>query len=261
MSYKAKMKRMIITLLVFVCFVSLSPLALANVNEGFEYSVEPGVSMRQDGTAEFDISVTGVDVYAGAQFELILSEGVSIESIAFDKGAGFSTIPPTYARGAYYFSLIAGTNEYEGDFTCTVEISYKGTEPAEIIISEIQVYYIVAPGDVESAINSISSTIKILPFGYVMIGDTAIPLGWLAQNWIWILVSLIVIATVIIIVVRQRRTKKKIEERAKKIQSDTEPESDKNKVTIDKDEYERLIALKHEKELQSTESDNETGTQ
>jgi len=239
-TYYIYMKKVIFTLLVFTLLLSLSPPASAN--EGFGYSVDTRVMINQDGTADFDIQVTGVDVYAGAQFELILSEGVSIEGISFDKGAGFSTIAPTYARGSYFFSLIAGTNEYEGDFTCTVSILYEGTEPAEITVAEIQTYFIVSPGVVETYVSDTKTVIEVLPFGYVVIGDTVIPLSWLRRNWIWIVLSIVVAAVITMLLVLRRRKRKKAESAAAKAQPTGE--SDGEQITIDKAEYERLIAMK-----------------
>jgi len=204
-TYKSFMKKIVFTFLVLVFIISLSSTALAN--EGFEYTVDPRVRVSSDGTAEFEIHVTGIDVYAGAQFELILSEGVSIENVAFDKGSGFSSIPPTYARGSYFFSLIAGTNEYEGDFTCTVEILYDGTEPAQIVIAEIQTYYIVEPGNVDAAINDTRKVIEILPFDYVVIGEEPPPLTQLVRDWMWPIIAgvAIIIIILIAIILRQQR--------------------------------------------------------
>ena len=239
-TYYIYMKKVIFTLLVFAFLISTAPPVSAN--EGFGYTVDPRVMINQNGTADFDIQVTGVDVYAGAQFELILSEGVSIESISFDKGAGFSTIAPTYARGSYFFSLIAGTNEYEGDFTCTVSILYEGAEPAEITVVEIQTYFIVSPGDVESYASDTKTVIEVLPFGYVVIGDVVLPLSWLRRNWIWIVLLIVVAATVITLLALRRRKRKKAESSAgeAKIAGETGGEQ----ITIDKAEYERLMAIK-----------------
>jgi len=234
------MKKVIVTLFIFSLLYSISPPVIAN--EEFGYTVDPRVIINQDGTADFDIQVTGVDVYAGAQFELILSEGVSIESISFDKGTGFSTIAPTYARGSYFFSLIAGTNEYEGDFICTVSILYEGTEPAEITVAEIQTYFIISPGDVETYANDTKTVIEVLPFGYVVIGDTAIPLSWLRKNWIWIVLLIVVAAAIITLFALRRRKRKKAESAAAESQS--VGKSGSEQITIDKAEYERLMALK-----------------
>jgi len=199
------MKKLTFFLLIFVLTLSLTPFALAS--EGFGYSVDPRVRMDQDGSAEFEIHVTGLGAYAGAQFELILSESVSIESVAFNKGSGFSTIQPTYARGSYFFSLIAGRNEYEGDLICTVSIIYEGTEPAQITIVEIQTHFIVSPGDVESFTNNTHTVIEILPFDYITIDDLPVPLAFLRQHWIWFVAgaAVIVFAVLIFIIIRQQR--------------------------------------------------------
>ena len=240
--HNTRMKKGIMITLVFVLALSFSPLAAANSNEGFEYSVDSRVRMNEDGTAEFDIRVTGLDVYAGAQLELILSDGVSIESVSFDKVSGFSSIPPTYARGSYFFSLIAGTNEYEGDFICTVSILYEGTEPAQITIAEIQTYFIVEPGNIDTTVNNTQTVIEVLPFGYVTIDDSLIPLAWLRQNWIWLVIIAAVIAAVITVIVVHHKKRKKAKNASGKRQASGE--SDSELITIDKAEYERLIANK-----------------
>jgi len=210
--YDSHMKKLIPLMLVFILAISLS--SFASANEGFGYTVDSSVRLNRNGTAEFDIHVTGVDEYAGAQFELILGEGVSIESIAFDKGAGFSTIPPTYARGSHFFSLIAGTNEYEGDFTCTVEILYEGTEPVQIIIAEIQTYFIIEPGNVETSINDTRSVINILPYGYIVIGEDPLPLARLARDWMWPIIAGVAVVFIILITIIMRQQRKIIAAKA-----------------------------------------------
>jgi len=200
------MKRAIQILLVISLALSLSVLALAD--GGFDYTVEQRVRIGQDGTADIDIHVTNPGTFAGAQFEVILSDGVSIEKIFFDNEQGSGTIPPTYARGSYFFSLIAGTNEFEGDFTCTLSILYEGTEPAYITVAEIQTHYIVRPGNVETTVNDTQTVIELIPHSYLMIGDNLIPLGFFRKNWVWITAIIVVAAIVTFVLLRNRRKKK-----------------------------------------------------
>jgi len=192
--------------IIFIILItSISPLALAA--GGFGYAVDSSiVKLSQDGTAEISIYVTDIDKIAGAQFELILSDGISIEGISFDNDRGSGTIPPTFARGSYFFSLISGTNEYEGNFVCTVSILYEGTEPVQIIITEIQTHFIVSPGNVETTINDTQTVIDILPYEYWTIEDEQTPLALIKQNWIWFVIAaaVIVFAVLVFIIVRQQ---------------------------------------------------------
>ena len=215
MTYSKLIKKSTQVIIIIVLILSISPLAVAN--EGFGYTVDSRVRMDQDGTADFDINVTGLDIYAGAQFELILSEGVSIESVAFNKGSGFSTIQPTFARGSYFFSLIAGTNEFDGDLVCTVRILYEGSEPAQITIAEIQTHFIVSPGDVETFVNNTQTVIEILPLDYVTLDDVPIPLAFLRQHWIWFVIgaAAIIFTVLMYIIIRQQGKLKAANAKAK----------------------------------------------
>jgi len=199
-------KKAISICICLILILSFSPLVFAN--EGFGYTVDSReVRLSQDGTADFDIHVINVDVFAGAQFELILSDGVSIEDISFSNERGSGTIPPTHARGSYFFSLISGTNEFEGDFICTVSILYEGTENAQIIIAEIQTHFIESPGNVETTVNDVQTVITVLPFEFWIIEDVLTPLAFLRQHWLWFVIAAaaVVFTTLVFVIIRQQR--------------------------------------------------------
>jgi len=201
------------------------------------HSSPESVSVNSEGIAEIEITVSGgYDIYAGAQFELILGEGVAIESVSFDKGGNSNIIPPTLARGSYFFSLFAGMNEFEGDFTCSVTISLEGNEPSEVTIVEIQRYYVESPGVVLTTTDSTQSVIQVMPVR--ALGDSLIPLGFFAQYGLWLIIA-VAAAVVAILLIRKRRKKN----------------ADKGKITIDKAEYERLLAQRDEAKRGNTDSE------
>ena len=211
------------------------------------HSVSQNVSIGIDGTADIEIVVPGDgDVFAGAQFELILSEGVTIEGVSFNLGNNTNIIPPTPARGSYFFSLFSGTNGFEGDIICTVTVAYAGTEPAQVTVAEIQRYSIDSPGEVSTIFDSTQSIIQILPEGYIE--DGSLPAGFLKQDRPWIIIVVIIAAVIAVLLVLLRmRNKKAALDR-------TQGESGNETITIDKAEYERLLAGRTESERR-TDSD------
>ena len=160
--YIGKLKKSTATLLVLVALTMLCMAAALATSP--TYAVLTSVQIGEDGFAEFDIRVSITGIYAGAQFELILDRGISIERVSFDKGRNAGVIPPTFARGSYFFSLISGTNEYEGDLICTVRISYNERVPANITVAGIQSHYIISRGNVSTSTDSTRSTILVNPY-------------------------------------------------------------------------------------------------
>jgi len=148
-----------IILITFAVFCTSAALAAAPT-----YRVPASAYTDEEGLASFEINVSIAGVYAGAQFELILDNGITIERVSFNKGGGAGVLPPTFARGSYYFSLIAGGNNYDGDLVCTVRISYTGKEPAEITVAGIQSHFVNSPGNVTTYTNSSRSTILVIPY-------------------------------------------------------------------------------------------------
>jgi len=205
-------KRIAAVILILITVLISAPFVYA---ESLAHEAPEQVRIGEDGTANFDIKVTGVDVYAGAQFELILGEGIVIDSIAFDKGTSAGIIPPTFARGSYFFSLISGTNGYEGDFICTVSISYDGNEPAELIVAEIQTYFIKKPGNVTTTTDDAQSVVEVLPFGYVEIGDEKTPLAFLRDNWLWLMLAAAAGVAASYVYIKLRNKIKALEEKVK----------------------------------------------
>jgi len=156
------MKKFIATMIILITFaVFCMSAALAAAPT---YRVPAVVYTDEDGYASFEINVSIAGVYAGAQFELILDNGITIEKVSFNKGGGAGVVPPTLARGSYYFSLIAGANNYEGDLICTVRISYAGKESAKITVAGIQSHFINSPGNVSAYTNPSKSTILVIPY-------------------------------------------------------------------------------------------------
>jgi len=236
------MKKAFLSIIIITAFIILT--ATTAFAGELSHSAPQSVSIGGDGFADIEITVSGGgEMFAGAQFELILGDGVTIEKVSFNKGGNSNIIPPTEARGSYFFSLFAGKNEFAGDFTCTVTISYEGTEPSQIIVAEIQRYVIKSPGDVATTIDSTQSIIEIQPAR--TIGGMNIPIGSIAQNWIWIVVIALAAGVIILILLRKRMEKK----------------AGKEKITIDKAEYERLLARQDEAGQQKTGPDTSSDDQ
>ena len=232
-SFIRQIKRITATAIVVFSVIVASPFVSA---DSLAHEAPERVRIGEDGTADFDIKVTGVDVYAGAQFELILGEGVEILEIAFDKGTSAGIIPPTFARGSYFFSLISGTNGYEGDFTCTVSISYGGKEPAEIIVAEIQTYFIKKPGNVATTVDGEESVIEVLPFGYVEIGDEKTPLAFFRENWLWLLLAAAAGVAASYVFIRLRNKIKTLEQAVKGQSAGEEPLTiDNGQLTVEEE--------------------------
>ena len=204
----------------------LLPIAAAAFAGELTHIAPGSVTAGGDGSADIEITVSGGDeAYAGAQFELVLGEGITIEAVSFDKGNKSGVIPPTYARGSYFFSLFAGANEFEGDFTCTVTISLEGTESSWVKVAEIQRYHLLGPGNVETAIDSTESLIEVRAAG------SFAPLSLLTHNLLW--VALIVVAAALAVALLALRSHMK-------------KQAPEGTVTIDRAEYELLLAQRAE---------------
>ena len=156
-----KMKMSVIVLLLAAFSVLCVPVVLA---ASLSYSAPASVVVDENGLAQINIKVSLSGIRAGVQFELMLDDGVSIEGVSFDTGKNMGVIPPTFARGSYYFSLISGTNEFQGDIICTVKISYKGAVPATVTVAGIQDHYIISKGNVSTDIDTTKSIIQVLPY-------------------------------------------------------------------------------------------------
>jgi len=168
--------------------------------ETLDYKAPQKIYVGDDGTAQLEISVSGGEnAYAGAQFELVLGVGIEILDVSFDKGGNSNVIPPAETRGSHFFSLFSGTNEFEGDFTCTVTLSYEGTEPGFVTVAEIQRYFIESPGYVSTTSNSDTIVIEVLTSRNLF-----------EQSWFWLIIAFIAtFALMSVMSVRLKRRKKK----------------------------------------------------
>ena len=211
----------------------LLPIAAAAFAGELTHIAPNSVTAGGDGSANIEITVSGgSEAYAGAQFELVLGEGITIEAVSFDKGNNSGVIPPTFARGSYFFSLFAGTNEFEGDFTCTVTISLEGEESSWVKVAEIQRYHLLGPGIVETAIDSTESLIEVRAAG------SFAPLSVLTHNWLWVVLIAVAAALAACLIVLHRHMKKQAPE---------------GTVTIGRAEYERLLAQSDENDRQTSD--------
>jgi len=159
---KRKIKKLITVIFITVVFVILLTPVTTAVSP--TYTAPVRTTVDAEGHAQFEIKVTPAGSYAGIQFEIILDNGISIESISFNKGDNSGILPPTLARGSYFFSIFSKINEFEGEMICTVKISYTGRETPAVTIAGIQSYYVENRGNVSTETSSISRTVTIDPY-------------------------------------------------------------------------------------------------
>ena len=256
------MKKLLLFLFVLMLLISSNLYVFAASQ--LAYTVDDSIRISRDGTAAIDIKVTVLDSYAGAQFEVVLDSDISIESVVFDVGTSAGIIPPTFARGAWYFSLISGENGYSGDFTCTMTIFYEGEEPTTVTITEIQVYSVISPGKVDSQIESTDSIIQILPLNYKGPQAASTFLDFLKANLLIIIISVVALAVIIILMFRMKKNNEKLLAALaarNQIQTDTgaenkEKEHDKDKPIQDEDKPIPAPTSEHNEEDISAEIDS-----
>jgi len=130
------LKKKMVTVLIIVFCLAASfaiPVSAATVNFVSE------IVLEQTQT-EFDVvfTVTQQEAYAGAEFALQCPENVAVKSIKYSGEK--SSAGPTAARGFVWFTYFSGKNDYSGNMTATVTLSYSGAENTSIVLDHISVH-------------------------------------------------------------------------------------------------------------------------
>jgi len=162
--YKSTINKINIALSILLLTLFMLSFSFTTLASAPSYSVPAGVETDEEGYAQFEIVIYLPGAYAGVQIELILDSGISIESVSFNKGNSSGVLPPTYARGSYFFSLISGANEYRGDLICTVKLSSGEKTLTGVTVAQVQSYYIVDRGNVSTGVDSTQTEIIVKPY-------------------------------------------------------------------------------------------------
>jgi hypothetical protein len=142
------MKKILAALLIAILtanmFITTAAAAVVGV---LDYSVSSTrVDLTAAGTGSFDITVPGsVTSYAGVEFEVQLSGGVTISSVSYSGLTGASAIPPTTPPGGQkpstvYFSCYALENKFTDALTCTINVTCEGLAETTLTVKEIKQY-------------------------------------------------------------------------------------------------------------------------
>jgi len=123
-----------VLIIVFCLAASFAiPVSAAAVNSVSE------IVLEQTQT-EFDIvfTVTNQEAYAGAEFALQCPENVTVRSVKYSGEK--SSAGPTAARGFVWFTYFSGKNDYSGNMTATVTLSYNGRENTLVVLDHISIH-------------------------------------------------------------------------------------------------------------------------
>jgi hypothetical protein len=85
-----------------------------------------------------EIAINNPNAYAGAEFGVQCSDGVTVKSIKYSKDT--SKVGPAVARGLTWFSYYSGNNDFSGKVIATIELEYTGNENTSIVIDNIGIY-------------------------------------------------------------------------------------------------------------------------
>lgn len=85
-----------------------------------------------------DITVTSAAAYAGAEFGLLCSEGVTVKSVSYNTQS--MTAGPTLANHLYWFSYFSNSNTFQNAVTATVTLEYTGSQNTSVVIHDVSVY-------------------------------------------------------------------------------------------------------------------------
>jgi len=175
------MKRIITAALIAIIIIGMmAPTAFAAKIGVLDYSVSTNnVALTKEGDGSFTITVPKpavFDKYAGVEFEVQLSAGVTITSVSYsirDVGTtGPKLLPSSPGKDIYFFSCsVLTVNTLTANLTCTVNVSYKGTGAASFTVNEITLYAIDPPHDLSSFVSEKTTKINLTPFGGVIGGD------------------------------------------------------------------------------------------
>lgn len=168
------MKKIISSLLLVVMIAGLlAPMALAE-NNYLKYTVtEEKVLLGEDGKGSFQITIDDPEEYgrpkdyAGVQYAVRLSKGVEICSVTYSNPKIINPISPQAdSLGDFYFSTgFVTENLYSGPLTCTINISYTGTDKTKIEILDIKQIIINNTDHEVSTITSKSAfSVWLIPF-------------------------------------------------------------------------------------------------
>ncbi len=84
------------------------------------------------------ITVNHSEDYAGAEFGLVCSDGVTVKSVSYSKSS--SKAGPTMVGNTAWFSYFSGSNEYRGSMTATVSLQYTGTQNSSLVLKTVSIY-------------------------------------------------------------------------------------------------------------------------
>ena len=128
-------KKITAVLIIVFCLAAsfVIPVSAATVN------AVPEIVLEQT-QVEFDIvfTVTNQEAYAGAEFALQCPENVTVKSVKYSGEK--SSAGPTAARGFVWFTYFSGKNDYSGNMTATVTLSYSGAENTSIVLDHISIH-------------------------------------------------------------------------------------------------------------------------
>jgi len=163
------MKKIIIAFLLVVITVGMFvPTAYAGVLGVLNYSVSSSkVELAANGTGSFSITTPGADKYAAVQYEVQLSNDVSI-SVSYSDQKIKDPLAPQVDPGlgyTYFSTGMAVSNDYTESLTCTVNITYKGTTVGYLTIREIK-QYILNGNFTDSYVSNTTTTVTLVPDGY-----------------------------------------------------------------------------------------------
>ena len=129
------MKKIITVMTVVFCLAAsfVIPVSAATVN------AVPEIVLEQT-QVEFDVvfTVTNQEAYAGAEYALQCPGNVTVKSVKYSGEK--SSAGPTAARGFVWFTYFSGKNDYSGNMTATVTLSYSGAENTSIVLDHISIH-------------------------------------------------------------------------------------------------------------------------
>ena len=172
------MKKIIIVfLLIAITAGMLAPSASAAQLGVLNYSVSSlTVNMAASGIGSFSITIANPEAveYAGVQYKVLLPADVDI-SVSYSNPKMLNPLAPQMdSEGFTYFSTgFATSNDYTESLTCTVNVTYRGSGIATIVIEEIK-QSIINGQYVDNYISDKTTSVTLVPAGASTIGITGL---------------------------------------------------------------------------------------